>query len=331
MDSRIQTEIYEYAQDNGFIAGICSAVPFEGLDGVLAKTETPFVNYSAERRVNPVYSMENCKSIIAVLVSYNKMVNVKRDEFPRGNFSLSVCGRDYHEVIRELLAGLARHLARIVDFEYKIYVDTGPLVEREILYRAKLAWRGKNFCAVSDTIGSMFNCGYMLTNIDFDISTKSDSFNDYLENQARQAGDASACTDNAPVSGLKKLPDSRCGDCALCVSACPAACLGEDVFKYERCVSYLTQKKGDLSDEEKALIGKNLYGCDICQLVCPYNAGKEVGEINDADEIYPRLDSILSLTKREFSQKYSNRAFYWRGLKLLKRNAEIVCANIMRG
>jgi epoxyqueuosine reductase len=245
--------------------------------------------------------MENCKSIIAACLSYNKKVTVKHGA-GRGQFSLSVCGTDYHIVIHEFLDRLAVRLKEFTDFKYKVFVDTGPLVEREILYRAGIARRGRNFCAVSEKFGSMFNCGYMLTDIDF-------------------------CLDDEKPAAAEFAP--LCDSCSLCIQVCPSGALCGNVFGYEKCVSYLTQKKGELSSKEKELIGLYLYGCDICQLVCPYNKGKETGEINDIDEIYPRLDEILSLTKNEFDKKYKTRAFYWRGLNVLKRNAEAVKGNLL--
>lgn len=307
MSCDVKTQIISFARERGFIAGICSAEPFAHLAQILEKNETPFVKYGIRERIDPAAVMQNCKSIIAVGASYNKKVNVEYDKCACGAFSLGSVGRDYHIVIREFLESLAAHIGVGINFDYKIFVDTGPLVEREILYRAGLAWRGKNFCAISDELGSMFNCGYMLTDIEFDF-------------------------DGNTQKAAEKSLVSRCGDCCLCVNACPSGALqcGCGVFKYEKCISYLTQKKGVLFPEEQELIGASLYGCDICQLVCPYNKGKERGEINDLEEIYPRIDEILSLTRREFDLKYRERAFHWRGLSALKRNAEIVNKNLIQ-
>lgn len=309
--NELKAEILSFAKEKGFIAGICSAEPFTELTDILIKSSTPFVNYSVKERTDPTAIMPDCKSIIVVGLSYNKRLklnpkdklDIMRSNDKRGVFSLSAYGRDYHIVIREFLNSLAERLKNYISFKYEIFVDTGPLVEREILYRAGLAWRGKNFCAVSDTLGSMFNCGYMLTDIPVDLYNHSN-----------------------PTQNVSILKETKCGKCTLCIDACPGGALNGESFKYEKCVSYLTQKKGTLTRTEEELIGVSLYGCDICQLVCPYNHGREIGEITDIDEVFPRLDSILSMTKQEF-KKYKDNAFYWRGLSLLKRNAAIAKKN----
>ncbi|MDR1689692.1 MAG: tRNA epoxyqueuosine(34) reductase QueG [Clostridiales bacterium] len=309
----LKNEIEKFAELNGCIAGICRADKFDGgVFEMLQNTVTPFVKYSAEQRTNPKLAMENAESIIVAGLSYNKKVPSYAGEFSaealpgsvlRGKFSLSACGADYHITVKALLLNLARHLSRFTTFDYKIFVDTGPLIEREILYRCGLCWRGKNFSAVSNDIGSMFNCGYMLTNLKFGFPETAQ---------------------NPQTSEI----NSRCGNCRLCVKACPTGALTENSFNYEKCVSYLTQKKGSLTEKEESLLGVNLYGCDICQLVCPYNKGKETGEVTDADEIYPRLRDILALTKKEFTEKYSQSVFYYKGLGILKRNAEIALRNL---
>jgi epoxyqueuosine reductase len=321
----LKYEIEKYAKANGLIAGICSAERFDGVCAFLQSRVTPFVKYGAEQRTDPKLSMENAESIIIIGLSYNKKVPAKgagepsrtaqsglvRGGLPRGKFSLSACGEDYHITLKKALYDMALYLSRFVSFEHKIFVDTGPLVEREILYRAGLCWRGKNFSAVSNEIGSMFNCGYMLTNLKFDFT---------------ETGRETDGT-NGKQSTVREA-DSRCGKCRLCVNACPTGALNGGSFNYEKCISYLTQKKGSLTEEEESLLGVNLYGCDICQIVCPYNKGKESGEIICADEMYPVLSDILALTKKEFAEKYSRRVFYYKGLNLLKRNAEIALRNL---
>jgi len=292
----IESIIQQYAQEPGIIAGVCSAEPFTEIRDILNESETPFVNYDVKTRIDPAGSMPNCKGIIVIGVSYNKKITAEFDVFSltRGRFSINACGTDYHITVRKHLEELAALITEQYDLEYQIYVDTGPLVEREILYRAGLAWRGKNNTAVSDKIGSMFNCGYMLVNIPF-------------------------------VNAPRLKP--RCRSCKRCLICCPTGALSKDSFDYRRCISYLTQKSGDLNPYEARLIGNNLYGCDICQVVCPYNRDKEIGEIQDEDEIFPDTNGILSLTRREFALKYKDRAFFWRGLDVLQRNARAAQEN----
>ena len=114
----------------------------------------------------------------------------------------------------------------------------------------------------------------------------------------------------------------------MCIKSCPSGALGDD-FDCENCLSAITQKKGELTEWEESLIRKNkiVFGCDICQKVCPHNkdvATTPIDEFSKNRIFSISLEDIQNLTNREFNQKYGNRAFAWRGKAVLERNLKII-------
>lgn len=226
------------------------------------------------------------KTIIVCLFSY---YNGEK----RGNISGYAQGKDYHRVAAEKMNSITAYLEK-EGFWAESYADTGSLNERMAAQLSGLAFRGKNRMMISDKFGSYFFIGYVLTD-------------------CMMAGDAAE--------------DRVCMNCGKCVKACPAKVLGNVDFDEKKCLSYITQKKGELSEDEKELIKKTgfIWGCDICQEVCPHNQGIE---ITDIDEF--KTDLIIDLklpegmSNREFKRIYGNRAFAWRGKGVLTRNSEIL-------
>ena len=119
-----------------------------------------------------------------------------------------------------------------------------------------------------------------------------------------------------------------CMGCNRCITACLGQCLGLDEFKFDTCKSYLTQKKGELTSEEEHIIAKTplVFGCDVCQEVCPHNKDISTTPIPEFQSVEPYIDrdELDSLTNKEFKAKYGHRAFSWRGKKILIRNQEII-------
>ena len=191
--------------------------------------------------------------------------------------------RDYHQTVRALLNELA---GRLQPAKYKILVDSGGLPEREWAVKAGLGFWGKNCCVISPSKGSFFYIGLLLT--DLDISDKTDSVT------------------------------RTCGDCMRCVDACLGGALAPYRLDYKKCVSYITQKDGDLSPEEELIMGRHVYGCDICQRACPYNK-YVAGEYPAAS-----LGRLINMTEDEFVKYCGNTVMGWKGIKILRRNANIV-------
>ncbi len=244
------------------------------------------------------------KCVIVLGFSYFKKFNFELDEKEmeeRGEFSYIAIGRDYHLILREKLERLVKLLLAKQQFSYRISVDTGPHEERDLAVLAGLGTYGLNNNILNEQLGSMFNIGLIYTDLDLPQSS--------------------------PAKHL-------CTFCGACVKACEKLCSprpaalaykeGNFSFTKENCVSFLTQKKGTLTASEKKIIGKKLYGCDECRKVCQFNQDlKHYQIVDNIDDAFPKLSDIFSLDKKTFDEKYKDRAFHWRGLEVLQRNADI--------
>ena len=212
------------------------------------------------------------------------------------NLSRYTWGTDYHLVINEYLDKLIEKLQKMnTSAQFSIHCDTSPLADRYMAYLAGLGFYGKNNCFVSPKWGSYVMIGTILTTLEFEPNT--------------------------PLG-------QSCMGCNRCITACLGQCLGHDEFKYDTCKSYLTQKKGDLTNEEETIIGKTplVFGCDVCQEVCPHNQSIPATPIPEFQHVEPYIDinEIETLTNKEFKAKYGHRAFSWRGKKILIRNQNII-------
>ena len=212
------------------------------------------------------------------------------------NLSRYTWGTDYHLVINEYLEKLIEKLQKInTSAQFSIHCDTSPLADRYMAYLAGLGFYGKNNCFISPKWGSYVMIGTILTTLEFEPNTP-----------LRQS----------------------CMGCNRCITACLGQCLGHDEFKYDTCKSYLTQKKGDLTNEEETIIRKTplVFGCDVCQEVCPHNQSIPATPIPEFQHVEPYIDinEIETLTNKEFKAKYGHRAFSWRGKKILIRNQNII-------
>ena len=212
------------------------------------------------------------------------------------NLSRYTWGTDYHLVINEYLEKLIEKLQKMnTSAQFSIHCDTSPLADRYMAYLAGLGFYGKNNCFISPKWGSYVVIGTILTTLKFEPNT--------------------------PL-------EQSCMGCNRCITACLGQCLGYEEFKYDTCKSYLTQKKGELTDQEQHIIAKTplVFGCDVCQEVCPHNQGIPTTPIPEFQQIEPHIDinELEMLTNKEFKAKYGHRAFSWRGKKILMRNQNII-------
>mgnify|MGYP001747855493 FL=1 len=212
------------------------------------------------------------------------------------NLSRYTWATDYHLVINEYLKKLIEKLQIMnTDAQFSIHCDTSPLADRYMAYLAGLGFYGKNNCFISPKWGSYVVIGTILTTLELDPDT--------------------------PLT-------QSCMGCNRCITACLGQCLGHDEFKFDTCKSYLTQKKGELTSEEEHIIAKTplVFGCDVCQEVCPHNKDIPTTPIPEFQSVEPYIDidELDSLTNKEFKAKYGNRAFSWRGKKILMRNQNII-------
>jgi epoxyqueuosine reductase len=160
---------------------------------------------------------------------------------PRAWISRYAWGKDYHKVMRSRLEQLRKAVERLAaDVETRVYVDTGPIVERAFARLSGMGWMGKNTCLINEQKGSWFFLGVMLTNLDLELDLPA--------------------------------PD-RCGSCTRCLEACPTGALVEPyAMDASRCISYFNiELKGAIPEDFRKAIGRNVFGCDICQDVCPWN------------------------------------------------------------
>lgn len=290
---RVEDIISQYAEEHNLIYAICDGAPLEYDESIC---DIPFFHGTTESRINPSLLLPEVKSIIVLGVSYNKKIDVTADGLIRGRFSLNSIGEDYHLTLRHELQVLADRLG---EHSYLIHVDTGTLFERGFALKAGLGVIGRSGNLISPQFGSIFNIGLLLTSLDI------------------------------PAFSPTPPGYDPCGNCRRCIDACPSHAISKssDTFNYNRCISYLTQKKGELSEDERLLIAqsKSLYGCDICQLACPCNKNVPTTcAVANLDEVMPTCSSFEVLTNRSFREKYGDTAIGWRGLGVIRRNARII-------
>jgi epoxyqueuosine reductase len=228
---------------------------------------------------------------------------------PSGPVARYARGDDYHSVLngklRELHAWIAAEMGREV--RGRAYVDTGPLLERDLARRAGLGWFGKNTNLIHPKLGSFFFLGALLLELEL-----------------------------APDAPFES---DHCGTCTRCIDACPTAAIVEPrVLDATRCISYLTiEAKGEIPAEFREAIGELIYGCDICQDVCPWNekfartlptgspfAAREIIAEKSAREL--ALD-LLAMSQGDFSRAFRKSPMKRAKLAGLKRNAAVVLGN----
>lgn len=265
----------------------------------LEKT-TEFEEEDIEKRINPKLTMENCKSIIVLGVSYNTGFKPKKIHRLNGTISMTSWGRDYHKVLREKIDALIGKIKEKQDFEYKAFVDTGPLVDRELARKAGVGFLGKNCSIINEQFGSFIFLGYILSDIELNPNTT------VLDN---------------------------CGDCDACLRACPTGAL-ESAYNLnpKKCISYLTQTKEVIPEELRKKMGNRIYGCDTCQKVCPKNKQVKLSTIKDFIPIDTQgsidLENLLFISNKNFKREFASMAGSWRGRNILKRNAIIAIGNM---
>jgi epoxyqueuosine reductase len=305
----LKEEIIEYSKQIGIDKiGFTTASPFSELKGRLYRQQelgyqSGFEEPDIEKRVNPTLLMEEAASIISIALAYpSKMkirVQSKKGE-RRGIFCRASWGEDYHYILRDRLKKLEEFiLSKIPEAKLKSMVDTGELSDRAVAQRAGIGWSGKNCSIITPEFGSYVYLGEMITNIPF-----------------------------AP----DKPMEDQCGDCTLCLDACPTGALVQGgQLNAQRCVAFLTQTKGFLPDEFREKIGNRIYGCDSCQTACPKNKGKDYHfhqEMEAKPEVVkPLLKPILHISNKEFKEKFGPLSGSWRGKKPIQRNAIIATAH----
>lgn len=209
------------------------------------------------------------------------------------NISVYTYSEDYHIIIKKYLGKVAEFIKSKGDYKTEVFVDVSPYNDIELAFKAGLGVIGENKLLINDQYGTFHFIGYVITDMPLEESHP-------LEN--------------------------KCLKCNKCINVCPTGTLKNNDFT--KCLSEITQKKGELSENEKRLIKENntAFGCDICQLVCPMNNFK-ITPLDDFKQ--NKITSIKKsdfegLSNKEFKEKYKNRAFSWRGKQVLLRNLDVL-------
>jgi len=292
------------------LAGVCDADPIERApelrewlaDG--KHGEMAWMEEHAEKRADPRAVMPDARGVIMVA----DLVRTRNDDptppaAGRGRVARYAQGRDYHKVIKKRLHALCDGLREAhPGSEYRAFVDTAPVMERDLAARAGLGWIGKHTLLIHPRLGSHFLLGGVLTTLAF----------------SRPAPEA-----------------DHCATCTRCIDACPTDAITPYSVDARNCISYLTiEHRGEIDRDLATKTGDWVVGCDICQDVCPHNsarpAGVDVGEPNDAYAPERESFDLVEMARwQEEDRRRATRASAMKRLKLhqFQRNAEMAMEN----
>lgn len=248
-----------------------------------------FESNDIEKKINPFVHFKDAKTFIALGLSYDLSNDdhIYDDEIKVASSRI----KDYHIVMREMLEELLNYTEKLLNCSGKTFVDIEGFSDRKVASECGIGYYGKNENIISYYLGTNFNIGYLM--IDFGIDAD-------------------------------KVILDDCKDCMICYKACPSGAIkGDYTIDANKCISYLTQKKEELSQDEELYIKECIYGCDVCQLVCPKNI---VLHKRNEDLIF-KTNEMISLSNKEFKKRYYDRDFSWRGYSIIKRNIKLSIEN----
>jgi epoxyqueuosine reductase len=305
----ISTQIKQHAQEMGFAAcGIAPATPSEThehlldwlMHGYNASMRWMAREDATEKRGDFQKVVPGAKSIICVALHYR--TNENWDEEKHGKVARYARGVDYHDVLTARLRELQNWISEKWPCNGRVYVDTGPLLEREIARRAGLGWIGKNSMLLSRELGSYFLLGEIV--LDLELAY------------------------DAPHNA------QFCGSCTRCLDACPTnAFVAPFVLDANKCISFHTIENRESAPRElKEHFGDWLFGCDICQEVCPWNNKSQAlsGEPELWTREFPELAEFLKMPQDEFSRRLKGSPLKRPKRRGMKRNALTVLQNRKR-
>ena len=268
----ISEQIKEKARQLGFFKfGIARAEPFSQLNFLeewikdRKHGEMLWMERTKDKRQNPSLVLPNVRSILVVGMNY--YVSEPLENVQGFKISRYAWGEDYHLLMERNLKELTDFILFLVPgANAKYYVDTGPVMEKPWAQKAGLGWIGKNTNLIAPDHGSYLFLGTVLVDVEFD--------------------------EEDPGIDL-------CGNCSLCIQACPTQALTPYSLDATKCISYLTiEKKGEISPELKEEMGEWVYGCDDCQEVCPWNASPQVTDEPAFRKMIPLLTTLSTQNLR---------------------------------
>jgi epoxyqueuosine reductase len=270
------------------------------------------------------------RSVIVCAINYNTAhpysTQTQPEDAGRGWISRYAWSReDYHEAVLRRLKQVEDKLRGLMEATghwmpgtghlLRSYVDTGPLIERVYAKYAGIGWIGKNTCIINQQLGSWLFLGVILTSLEL---TKNElTRNDLPKNEL---------TADLPA------PD-RCGTCTRCITACPTqAIIAPGELDARLCISYLTiEKRGEIPDELRSAMGRHVFGCDICQDVCPWNRKAPVTSATEFEAreglVNPELDWLAEMQPEEFREVFRGSPIRRAKLSGLRRNAVVAMGN----
>jgi len=285
-------ELTDYGRFRGWVA--------RGFAGEMSY----LTDHRADLRQSPATLLPEAKSVICVGLIYNgpEPYSTRFSAPERGWISRYAWGEDYHDVLRGKLEDLRRKLLNHGNFDSRVCVDTAPLLERSLAAQAGLGWIGKNTCLINQQVGSWFFLGELITTLDLAPSTRA--------------------------------PD-RCGTCTRCIDACPTRAIvpsPDDRYELDArlCISYFTiELRSAIPPDHRAGMGAHVFGCDICQDVCPWNsrAAMTAEPAFAPREFAPELDKLAAITEVEFRQMFRHTPVSRAKYRGFLRNVAIAMGN----
>lgn len=255
--------------------------------------QNEFEEKDIEKRINPMLTMESGKTIISIAFPY-----YHKGEYQENGFSIYTKRLDYHKVVKSYLAQICGFIEGLGG-KAEGFVDSNALPERYIAYLAGVGFLGKNNMLITKKYGSYVFLGEVITDLEIDLEDE----RSYKE-----------------ISNF-----TECGECNRCFNECPTNSINKTKVNPNICLSYLTQKK-ELSNQEISLLKGNVFGCDFCQLKCPYNEEiitNVLSNFQTLDYMNEDIDIFATMDNKFFKDKISNTSCGWRGKNVIKRNALI--------
>jgi epoxyqueuosine reductase len=304
--------VHDAAAKCGFdLVGVTAAHPVPDfarfgswVDRGLAGEMRYLTDHRAGIRSDPQQLLPGVRSIICVGLVYNgpEPLSTELSDAERAWISRYAWGEDYHKILQTRLESLTRKLLEIEPFQWRICVDTAPLLERSLAHQAGLGWIGKNTCLINQKIGSWFFLGELLTTLDL-------------------APDAA--------------PPDRCGTCSRCIEACPTDAIvpspdGRFELDARLCISYFTiELRSSIPEAWRPAIGTHVFGCDICQDVCPWNRRAAVSKDDAflARAFAPPLERLASLSEVEFRDLFRDTPLSRAKYRGFLRNVAVAMGN----
>ncbi len=318
--SQLVSHIQAWARELGFsqigVAGVDLSAAEPGLMAWLAQGfhgEMAYMAAHGLRRARPAELVPGTVSVITARMNYLpsttpegwQAIEFDRLKHPaEGVVSLYARGRDYHTVLRSRLQKLSDRIAQEVGpFGHRVFTDSAPVLEAELAARSGQGWRGKHTLVLNREAGSMFFLGEIYVDV--------------------------ALPPSEPVT-------EHCGSCQACIDICPTrAIIAPHRLDARRCISYLTiEHFGPIPVELRPLIGNHIYGCDDCQLICPWNKFAQRSALPDFDERQgltgQQLVTLFSWSEAEFLRHTEGSPIRRIGHERWQRNVAVALGNALR-